>query len=140
MLRIASHVLVSVCEAFNTRTIFLPSRDVNGRLIIEQAHRFIRRRWRACQRSRTFHTAERTPEGIESMRMTSKGQVKRLDGRDAVGQMKVIESLWIIMNLVEAIQCMLSYESVLKNYGRPFLNLRLLLGIESLSKQRLEKA
>jgi transposase, IS6 family len=62
--------------------------------VIEQEHRAIRRRWRACPCFRTFHTAERTLEGIESMHMMRKGQVKRLGGRDAVGQAKFIESLF----------------------------------------------
>jgi transposase-like protein len=43
---------------------------------------------------RSFHTAERTIEGVESMHMLRKGQVKRLSGRDAVGQAKFIESLF----------------------------------------------
>ena len=37
--------------------------------IIEQDHRFIRRRWRAMQCFRSFHTAERTLEGIEAAHM-----------------------------------------------------------------------
>jgi transposase-like protein len=53
--------------------------------IVEQDHRFIRRRWRAMQCFRSFHTAERTIEGVEAMHMMRKGQVKRLDGRDAMG-------------------------------------------------------
>jgi IS6 family transposase len=64
--------------------------------VIEQDHRAIRRRWRAAQCFRTFHTAERTLEGIESMHMLRKGQVKRLDGRDAVGQAKFVQSLFDI--------------------------------------------
>ena len=43
---------------------------------------------------RSFHTAEKTMEGIEAMHMMRKGQVKRLDGRDALGQVKSIESLF----------------------------------------------
>ena len=62
--------------------------------IVEQDHRFIRRRWRACQCFRSFHTAERTLEGIESMHMMRNGQVKRLDGKDAMGQAKFVESLF----------------------------------------------
>jgi transposase-like protein len=62
--------------------------------IIEQDHRAIRRRWRAMQVFRSFHTAERTLEGIESMHMMRKGQVKRLDGRDTVGQAKFVASLF----------------------------------------------
>ena len=62
--------------------------------IIEQDHRFIRRRWRAMQCFRSFHTAERTLEGVEAAHMMRKGQIKRLDGRDSLGQAKFIESLF----------------------------------------------
>lgn len=36
----------------------------------------------------------RTPKGIEAMHMMKKGQVKRLEGRDAAGQAKFVESLF----------------------------------------------
>jgi IS6 family transposase len=62
--------------------------------IVEQDHRFIRRKWRVMQCFRSFHTAERTLDGIESMHMMRKGQVKRLDGRDTIGQAKFVESLF----------------------------------------------
>jgi IS6 family transposase len=62
--------------------------------VIEQDHRAIRRRWRAAQCFRSFHAAERTPEGIEVMHMMRKGQVKRLDGRDSAGQAKFVQSLF----------------------------------------------
>ena len=62
--------------------------------VIEQDHRAVRRRWRACQCFRSFHTAERTLEGVEAMHMMRKGQVKRLDGKDAVGQAKFVMSLF----------------------------------------------
>ncbi|MET0621742.1 MAG: IS6 family transposase [Pyrinomonadaceae bacterium] len=62
--------------------------------VIEQDHRAIRRRWRALQCLRSFHTAERTLEGIEGAHMMRKGQVRRLDGRDATGQAKFVESLF----------------------------------------------
>lgn len=61
--------------------------------VIEQDHRAIRGRWRAMQCFRSFHTAERTPKGIEAARMVMEGQVKRLDGRDVVGQAKFVASL-----------------------------------------------
>jgi len=60
--------------------------------IIEQDHRAIRRRWRAMQCFRSFHTAGRTIEGAEAAHMMRKGQVKRLDGRDAVVRAKFVES------------------------------------------------
>jgi transposase-like protein len=62
--------------------------------VIEQDHRAIRRRWRAMQCFRSFHTAERTLEGVEALHMMRKGQVKRLDGRDSVGQAKFTENLF----------------------------------------------
>jgi IS6 family transposase len=62
--------------------------------IIEQDHRAIRRRWRAMQCFRSFHTAERTLEGVEAMRVMRKGQVKRLGGRDSVGQAEFVAGLF----------------------------------------------
>jgi transposase, IS6 family len=62
--------------------------------IVEQDHRFIRRRWRAMQCFRSFHTAERTLEGVEALHMMKKGQVKRVDGRDTVGQATFVQSLF----------------------------------------------
>ena len=43
---------------------------------------------------RSFHTAERAIEGIESLHMMRKGQVKRLEGRDSVGQASFVEGLF----------------------------------------------
>jgi transposase-like protein len=43
---------------------------------------------------RSFHTAERTIEGIEAAYMMRKGQVKRLDGRDAAGQAQFVAVLF----------------------------------------------
>jgi IS6 family transposase len=62
--------------------------------VIEQDDRFIRRRWRAMQCFRSFHTAERTLEGVEAVHMMRKGQVKRLDGRDAIGQARFVQNLF----------------------------------------------
>lgn len=62
--------------------------------VIEQDHRFVRRRWRAMQCFRSFRTAERTLEGVERSHMLRKGQVERLDGRDAAGRAEFVESLF----------------------------------------------
>lgn len=43
---------------------------------------------------RAFRTAERTIEGDEAAHRLRKGQVKRLDGRDAAGQATFVESLF----------------------------------------------
>jgi IS6 family transposase len=64
--------------------------------IIEQDHRFIKKRVRACLGYRSFDTAERTLQGVEAVNMMRKGQVKRLGGRDAVGQAKFVESLFYV--------------------------------------------
>src|SRR3954469_1758829 len=62
--------------------------------VIEQDHRFIKKKVRASQCFKRFHTAERTLEGIEALHMMRKGQVKRIDRKDAVGQAKFIENLF----------------------------------------------
>lgn len=62
--------------------------------IVEQDHRFIRRRWGAMQCFRSFHTAERAIEGIEALHMLHKGQVKRLNGRDALGRARFVAELF----------------------------------------------
>src|ERR1043165_8810941 len=45
--------------------------------IIEQDHRFFKKRIRACLGYRSFDTAERTLQGVEAMNMIRTGQVKR---------------------------------------------------------------
>jgi transposase-like protein len=53
--------------------------------VIEQDQRFIKKKVRASQCFRSFHTAERTLEDVEAVNMIRKGQVKRLNGSDAMG-------------------------------------------------------
>src|SRR5205085_1118612 len=64
--------------------------------IIEQDHRFIKKKVRALQCFKSFHTAERTLEGIETMNMMRKGQVKRISGSDVQGQAQFVLSLFQI--------------------------------------------
>jgi hypothetical protein len=64
--------------------------------MIEQDQRFIKKKVRASQCFKSFHTAERTLEGMEAMNMMRKGQVKRLAGRDAQGQARFVASLFQI--------------------------------------------
>ncbi len=64
--------------------------------IIEQDHRFIKKKVRAAQYFKRFHTAERTLEGIEAVNMIRKGQVKRLNRNDVMGQAKFVQSLFQI--------------------------------------------
>ena len=62
--------------------------------VIEQDHRFVKKKARASQCFKRFHTAERTLEGIEAVNMIRKGQVKRLSGSDAMGHAKFVASLF----------------------------------------------
>lgn len=62
--------------------------------IIEQDHRFVKKKVLASQCSKSFHTTERTIEGIESINMMRKGQVNRLNRNDAMSQAKFVESLF----------------------------------------------
>jgi IS6 family transposase len=62
--------------------------------IIEQDHRFIKKRVRACLGYRSFDTAERTIQGVEAINMVRKRQVNRLDRNDAIGQAKFVESMF----------------------------------------------
>ncbi|MDQ3255234.1 MAG: transposase, partial [Acidobacteriota bacterium] len=62
--------------------------------IIEQDHRFVKKKVRAAQCFKSFLTAERTIEGIEAVNMIRKGQVKRLSGNDVQGQVKFVASIF----------------------------------------------
>lgn len=64
--------------------------------IIEQDHRFIKKKVRASQCFKRFHTAERTLAGIEAVNMMRKDQVKRLAGRDAREQAKFVLNLFLV--------------------------------------------
>ena len=62
----------------------------------EQDHRLVKKKVRASQCFKSFHTAERTLDGIEAVNMMRKGQVKRLAGSDAMGRAKFVASLFQI--------------------------------------------
>jgi hypothetical protein len=62
--------------------------------VVEQDHRFIKKKVRASQCFKSFHTAERTLEGVEALNMMRKGQVKRLAGVDAMGQAEFVLDLF----------------------------------------------
>ncbi len=64
--------------------------------IIEQDHRFVKKRVRAAQCYKSFTTAERTLQGVEAINMMRKGQVKRLSRKDAVAQAKFVRSLFMV--------------------------------------------
>jgi transposase-like protein len=68
-----------------------PVRYLNN--IVEQDHRAIKRRVRASQGFRSFRSAGRTIQGIETMNMIRKGQVRWLANGDIKGQVAFISGL-----------------------------------------------
>ncbi|MET0624552.1 MAG: DDE-type integrase/transposase/recombinase [Pyrinomonadaceae bacterium] len=75
-------------------TSFRVDETYNLNDVIEQDHRFVKKKVQASQCFKSFHTAERTLEGIEAVNMMRNGQVKRLAGSDAQGQAKFVASLF----------------------------------------------
>ena len=69
-----------------------PVRYLNN--VVEQDHRAIKRRVRACQGFRAFHSARRTIQGIEVMNMIRKGQVRWVAKGDTVGQVAFVGRLF----------------------------------------------
>jgi transposase-like protein len=66
--------------------------------IIEQDHRFVKKKVRASQCFKSFHTAERTLEGIEAVNMIMKGQVKTLVENASRGQAEFVVSLFRVLH------------------------------------------
>ena len=69
-----------------------PVRYLNN--IVEQDHRVVKRRVRAMQGFRAFQTAWRTIQGIETVSMIRKGQVKWLEKDDILGQATLVSHLF----------------------------------------------
>jgi len=62
--------------------------------IVEQDHRSVKRRVRASQGFRAFHSAWRTLQGIEVMNMIRKGQVRWIAKGDIAGQAMFVEDIF----------------------------------------------
>ena len=62
--------------------------------LIEQDHRFIKRRTRPGLGFFSFETARRTPVGYETMNMIRKGQVKGVKKGDTLAQVELINPLF----------------------------------------------
>jgi len=62
--------------------------------IIEQDHRFIKKRITASLGFRSPEGASRTIVGYDAMHAIGKGQVRCLDKRDVVGQIQFIHALF----------------------------------------------
>ena len=74
-----------------------PVRYLNN--IVEQDHRSIKRRVRACQGFRSFASAARTSEGIETVNMIRKGQVRWLAKDDIGGQIAFVAGLFELTSI-----------------------------------------
>ena len=74
-----------------------PVRYLNN--IVEQDHRAIKRRVRASQGFRSFDSAARTLQGIETVNMIRKGQVRWLAKNDIAGQVAFVVGLFGLTDL-----------------------------------------
>jgi len=74
------------------RCLCRPVRYLNN--IVEQDHRAIKRRVRASQGFRSLPAARRTIEGIETVNMLRKGQVRWVPKVDIVGQVEFVAGLF----------------------------------------------
>ena len=63
--------------------------------IVEQDHRFIKKRVNAMLGFGSFHTASRALRGIEAINMIRKGQIKRVAKGDIIAQVKFIDQLFV---------------------------------------------
>lgn len=69
-----------------------PTKYLNN--IIEQDHRYTKRRVIASQHFRDFWSAKRTIAGYEAMNMIRKGQIKNVGQDNVLGQIEFIHSLF----------------------------------------------
>jgi len=76
----------------NQRCRCRPIRYLNN--VVEQDHRAIKRRVRAMQGFRSFHSAWRTIQGVETVNMIRKGQIRWLPKSDILGQAAFILGLF----------------------------------------------
>jgi transposase-like protein len=72
-----------------------PVRYLNN--IVERDHRAVKRRARASQGFRAFDCAWRTLQGVETMNMIRKGQVRWLPKNDIAGQAAFVGRLFGLM-------------------------------------------
>src|ERR1700710_412677 len=73
-----------------------PVRYLNN--VVEQDHRAIKRRVRAMQGFRSFRSAWRALQGIETVNMIRKGQVRWLAKNDIAGQVAFVARLFELTN------------------------------------------
>jgi transposase-like protein len=62
--------------------------------VVEQDHRFVKRRVNHGLGFGAFHTAQRTIQGYEAIHMLRKGQIEGMAKRDVLAQNHVINQLF----------------------------------------------
>ena len=62
--------------------------------VIEQDHRTVKQQMWLAKGDGSFRTVWRTPRGIQAVRMSRKGSVRRVAKDDAVAQAKFISKLF----------------------------------------------
>lgn len=62
--------------------------------VIQQNHRYTKRRVIASQNFREFRSASKTISGYESMNMIRKGQIKNVERGDVLSQIRFIHSVF----------------------------------------------
>src|SRR5438270_6481073 len=67
--------------------------------IVEQDHRAVKRRVRASQGFRSFDAAARTIQGIETVHMIRKGQIRWLAKGDIIGQVAFVASVFGLISV-----------------------------------------
>ena len=78
-------------ECYDGVAVIRPVQYLNN--ILEQDHRAIKRRVRASQGFREFHSARRTIQGYEVLHMIRKGQVRWLPKGDVLGLILFVNEL-----------------------------------------------
>ncbi|MGH2415191.1 MAG: IS6 family transposase [Microcystaceae cyanobacterium] len=79
-------------ESLNKDSELRPIKYLNN--LLEQDHRFIKRRVNPGLGFKSFNTARRTIQGYEMMNAIRKGQINNIKKGDTIGQKKFIESLF----------------------------------------------
>ena len=77
-------------------TIFKRNKYLNN--ILEQDHRFIKKRIRPMLNFKSFQTARRTIIGIEIINCLRKGQVEGIEGKDVISQVEFVHSIFGIIS------------------------------------------
>jgi transposase, IS6 family len=62
--------------------------------VVEQDHRFVKRRVNPGLGFRAFHTAQRTIQGYEAIHMLRKGQIEGLTKTDILAQNRIINQMF----------------------------------------------